>query len=172
MGLTSVGVDFWPLIGLYRRTASRCQKIDFFRFFQNIRNLGGFRPPSHVPTFCCEPGGTSFNPAGPPEVSHLAHGGYSLRTVISMVIRGLGCRPKVKMAEKSIFSLWSGIILGWSEWRKNAYKWSESAVFGSIDVPSGHPGCPHRTRAGHQNRSMALNPSLMGHTRASKNGLT
>ena len=52
----------------------------------------------------------------------------------------------VKMVKKSIFQLWSGIVLGWSEWPKNAPKVPEKYFFGSTMPGGGTLGCHLDTR--------------------------
>ena len=52
----------------------------------------------------------------------------------------------VKMVKKSIFQLWSGIVLGWSEWPKNAPKVPKKYFFGSTMPCGGTLGCHLDTR--------------------------
>ena len=73
--------------------------------------------------------------------------------------------PEVK---KSIFRLWSGIVLGWSEWPKNAPKRPKNHFFYSWDALAGTPGCHLCIRRRHPSRNMALIHSFMGAERAGK----
>ena len=52
----------------------------------------------------------------------------------------------VSKVKKSIFQLWSGIVLGWSEWPKNAPKVPKTYFFGSTMPGGGTLGCHLDTR--------------------------
>jgi len=73
--------------------------------------------------------------------------------------------PEVK---KSIFRLWSGIVLGWSEWPKNAPKRPKNHFCYSWDALAGTPGCHLCIRRRHPSRNMAIIHSFMGAERAGK----
>ena len=53
---------------------------------------------------------------------------------------------RVKMVKKSIFQLWSGIVLGWSDWPKNAPKVHKKYFFGPTMPCGGTLGCHLDTR--------------------------
>ena len=74
----------------------------------------------------------------------------------------------VKMVKKSIFQLWSGIVLGWSKWPKNAPKVPEKCFFWFYAALRGYPGPPPGYPAEHQNRNLTLTPSFMDRMRARK----
>ena len=61
----------------------------------------------------------------------------------------------VKMVKKSISQLWSGIVLEWSEWPKNAPKVLKKFFFWFFDARRGYPGLPPRYPAEHRNRNFA-----------------
>ena len=78
-----------------------------------------------------------------------------------------------KMIIKSIFQHRSGIVLGWSEWPKNAPKVPKKCFFwfyAALRDPGPPPGYP----AEHQNRNLTLTPLFMDRMRARKGvgGLT
>ena len=97
---------------------------------------GRYIPPSHVPTFCLGPSGTTFSVPWPYGYSHWCMGGIRMHTYrCHMGVIGV---PEVK---KSIFPLWSGIALGWLKWPKNTPKRSKMRLIGHPGATRGHNPC-------------------------------
>ena len=74
----------------------------------------------------------------------------------------------VSEVKNSIFQLWSGIVLGWVKWPKNALKRLKNWLFWFLDDPTVYPGLPPGYPVGHQNRILALIPSFIEYERAGK----
>ena len=70
--------------------------------------------------------------------------------------------------KKSIFQLWSGIVLGWSGMVRMAPKVPKKYFFRFYDARRGYPGLPPGYPAEHRNRNLALTPSFMDPVRARK----
>ena len=68
---------------------------------------------------------------------------------ISMIPNGVIGVSEVK---NSIFQLWSGIVLGWVKWPKNALR---GRGFRFYDGPPVYPGLQPGYPVGHQNRILA-----------------
>ena len=70
--------------------------------------------------------------------SHLKDPGHTL-DIEMMVWWGWGSRSEgSQRSKKSIFQLWSGIVLGWLKWPKNALKghiWSVSGIHAGAKTP-------------------------------------
>ena len=68
----------------------------------------------------------------------------------------------------SIFWLLLEIVLGWSEWPKNAQNGLKNTFYGSTMAPQGAQGCHLGTVSGHRTGNLVISHSFLGSERAGK----